>query len=373
MKILHIACTAPPETGGTGQSAFEIVRRLRLRGMDARLIAPTLRKSYDEKDEPWVVRLPSFIRWGNAAALSGLDSYMAESDVIHLHYPFFGTAEAVAQYCLWHRKVLVMTFHMDACAPFPLNAVFGAYRIFAQPAIIRSCARIFVSSKDYTEHSSLGGFFAAHSERFVELPFGVDRKRFSPGADARASFGIPADRKTIGFTASLDHAHRFKGLPELLRATSRIPDAHLLIVGDGDQRRIYEALASQLKISDRCHFVGRLPYERLADAYRSMDVFAFPSTGRAEAFGLVAAEAAACGIPTVASDLPGVRTVVRHDETGLLVPPRDVTKLADALRSILSDRVTHDRLARHAAISSARFDWDKHVDRLIEEYRKFIR
>lgn len=373
MKILHVSCTAPPETGGMGQSAFEIVRHLRLRGMDVRLIAPTLRKPTDEKAEPWLIRLPSFIRWGNAAALSGLEPYMAESDIIHLHYPFFGTAEAVAQYCLWHRKVLVMTFHMDASAPFPLNAIFGAYRLLAQPAVIRSCARIFVSSKDYAEHSSLGGFFAAHPDRFVELPFGVDRKLFSPGSDARVSFGVPTDKKTVGFVAGLDHAHRFKGLPELLRAMKKIPDAHLLIVGEGDQQRIYEALASQLKISERCHFLGRLPLERLPEAFRSMDVFAFPSTGKAEAFGLVAAEASACGIPTVASNLPGVRTVVRDDETGLLVPPRDVAKLTEALQSILNDRAKHDHLARHAAISSARFDWDKHVDRLIEEYRKFIR
>jgi len=373
MKILHISCTAPPETGGTGQSAFEIVRRLRLRGMDARLIAPTPRRSYGEKDESWVIRLPSFIRVWGAAALSGLEPYMAESDVIHLHYPFFGTAEAVAQYCLWHHKVLVMTFHMDASAPFPLNVIFGGYRLFVQPAIIRSCARIFVSSKDYAEHSSLGGFFAAHAERFVELPFGVDRNRFSPGADARESFGIPSKSKTIGFLGALDHEHRFKGVPELLRAMVSIPEAHLLIVGEGDQRRIYEALAAQLKIAERCHFTGRLPMERLADAYRSMDVFAFPSTGKSEAFGLVAAEAAACGIPAVASDLPGVRTVVRHNETGLLVPPGDVVKLTDALRAILNDRAYHDRLARHAAISSARFDWDKHVERLIEEYRKFVR
>ncbi|MFA5129350.1 MAG: glycosyltransferase family 4 protein [Patescibacteria group bacterium] len=370
MKIVHISCVAPPDSGGIGQSAYEIVRHLRLRGMDAQLVAPVRRTSDTVKDEPWVVRLPSMIRWGNAAALSGIDPLMAQADIVHLHYPFFGTAEAVAQYCIWHRKPLVMTFHMDASAPFPLGLIFGAYRIFAQTAIIRACKKIFVSSKDYAEHSSLGGFFAMHPERFVELPFGVDHAMFKIGPDVRTQFDIPADAKTIGFVGALDHAHRFKGLPELLRVTSRIPDAHLLIVGDGDQRRVYEAQANQIGVMPRCHFLGRVDQDTLANAYRSMDVFAFPSTGRAEAFGLVAAEAAACGAPCVASDLFGVRTVVKHDETGLLVPPRDEKRLQDALTSILRDRALRDRLSRHAAISASRFDWDRHAGRLVEEYRK---
>jgi glycosyltransferase involved in cell wall biosynthesis len=102
-----------------------------------------------------------------------------------------------------------------------------------------------------------------------------------------------------------------------------------------------------------------------------MDVFAFPSTGGAEAFGLVAVEAMACGVPVVASYLPGVRTVVKDRETGLLVPPADVAALQDALLTLINDqglRVSYGRAAQEYARDH--FDWDRHVDRLVEEYEK---
>lgn len=371
MNILHISCVAPPQTGGTGQAAYEIVRRLRDRGHEARLVAPQRKDAGGEPDPDWVIRLPSLIRWGNAAALIGVERMMREADVVHLHYPFFGTAEAVAQFCLLHRKPLMMTFHMDATAPFPLGLVFSAYRLAAQPAILRACRRIFVSSFDYADHSSLRGFKAARPDIFVELPFGVDQHLFTIGNDERTAFGIPEGAFVVGFAAAMDHAHRFKGIEELLAAVSGLSEhVHLLLIGEGDRRRIYEARAKEIGIHDRTHFVGRLSRQDLARAYRSMDVFAFPSTNTAEAFGLVAAEAMACGTPVIASDLPGVRTVVRNGETGLLIPPRDVKGLATAISSLMSDSTLRYRLRDQASVYARdRFDWDRHVDTLVGNYQ----
>jgi len=371
MRILHLSCVAPPQTGGTGQAAFEIVRRLGNRGEQAMLVAPVIRgKKSAEPDAPFVKRLPTLLRWGNAAVLKEIEPLLKETDVIHLHYPFYGTAERVAEYSLWHRKPLVMTFHMDSKAPPPLGIIFDLYRFFAQPAVLRACKKIFVSSFDYADASSVARFKREHPDRFVELPFGVDGKWFHPGADERTRFGIPADAKVIGFVGVMDHAHRFKGVDELLQAASNL-DAHLLLVGEGDQRRIFEARAKELGIAERCHFLGRASHDDLAGAYRSMDVFAFPSTNAAEAFGLVAVEAQACGVPVIASNLPGVRTVVRDGETGILVPPKDVDALRAALAKVLGDQSLRSRLSagalRHA---SERYNWDHHVDRLMETYQE---
>jgi len=372
MRLLHLSCVAPPQLGGTGRVAFEIVKRLVAQGEDATLIAPQPKAAFTEPDAPFVKRLPAFPRWGNAAALQGLQPYLAEADVIHLHYPFYGTAEQVAQYCLWHRKPLVMTFHMDAKSSGILGLTFALYRIFAQPAVLRACKKIFVSSFDYADASSVASFKAAHPDRFVELPLGVDHERFVPGEGDRARFGIPAEAKVVGFAGAMDHAHRFKGVLELLAAVRSLPaQTHVLLVGEGDRRRLYEAKAKELGIAERCHFAGHVPQDDLPSAYRSMDVFAFPSTNGAEAFGLVAAEAMACGVPVVASDLPGVRTVVRNGETGLLVPPKDVNALRSALAKLLED----DPLRREYGIAAhrlaaERFDWNRHVDGLMEAYRE---
>jgi glycosyltransferase involved in cell wall biosynthesis len=233
--------------------------------------------------------------------------------------------------------------------------------------------RVFVSSLDYASHSSMTGFAKAHANRVIENPFGVD-PIFAPGAGDKKRFGIPEEAFVVGFTASMDHAHRFKGIEVLLKAMTMLPDdVHVLFVGNGDRRRVYESWAKDRKIGKRCHFVGWLPRPDLPVAYRSMDVFAFPSTGKAEAFGLVAAEALTSGVPVIASDLPGVRTVVRKDETGLLIPMRDAHALAASIMRLKENtdlrKQFSDRAANDARI---RFNWNRHTDVLLKAYKRLI-
>ena len=369
MKILHIACIAPPDTGGIGQSASEMVKRLRARGEEATLVAPKRRSKQGEPDDaPYIKRLPAPLRWGNAAVLTGLHSLIRAHDVIHLHYPFFGTAEAVAQDCLALKKPLITTFHMDATAPGLAGMAFESYRTIVQPAVLRASRRVIVSSLDYAAHSSLRRFTQTFGDRVIELPFGVS-EQFTPGDKriARAAFNLPTDTQIIGFVGGMDKAHSFKGISFLLEALKEIPSAHLLLVGDGGERGHFKAQAKDLGVMDRCHFVGRLPPEKLVSAYRAMDVLAFPSTSAAEAFGLVVVEALACSTPVVASNLPGVRAVV--GESGLLVPPKDATALADALKKVLGDTDLRQRLiASSQARVQLRFNWNRHVDGLVDLY-----
>lgn len=373
MHILHISCIAPPDLGGMGQVAYENVRSLREQGEDAVLIAPKRRVSNDQPDEPWITRLPSLLRWGNAAMLKELDPLIKKADVVHLHYPFFGTAEAVVQSCLIYRKPLFTTFHMDATASFPFGIVSTLFRILSQPAILLASQRVFVSSMDYAKHSSISGFIKSHPDRVIENSFGVD-PIFSAGTGEKKRFGIPENAFVVGFTASMDHAHRFKGIEILLESMTKLPDSvHALLVGDGDRRRIYESWAKDRGISERCHFVGRLPREILPIAYRTMDVFAFPSTGKAEAFGLVAAEALMSGVPTIASDLAGVRTVVRDGETGLMIPPKDVNALASTVERLRENSTLRMQMADRAAKDARiRFNWTHHADVLMKAYKRLI-
>lgn len=373
MHILHISCIAPPDLGGMGQVAYENVRSLREQGEDAVLISPKRRITSDQLDESWIVRLPALLRWGNGAMLKGLDPLIKKADIVHLHYPFFGTAEAVVQSCLICRKPLFTTFHMDATASFPFGIVSSFFRILSQPAILLASQRVFVSSMDYATHSSMSGFIKSHPDRVIENSFGVD-SIFSSGLGDKKQFNIPEDAFVVGFTASMDHMHRFKGIENLLEAMTKLPEnVHALLVGDGDRRRIYESWAKERGISDRCHFVGRLPREVLPVAYRTMDVFAFPSTGHAEAFGLVAAEALMSGVPVIASDLAGVRTVVRNGETGFIIPPKDVNALVSSINRLRENVELRKRFADRAAVDARiRFNWAHHADVLMKAYKRLI-
>jgi len=371
MRIIHFSCVAPPKIGGIGQVAEREVVGLRSRGIDARLVAPEPAVKYAQVAErSFVTCVKPWLRIGNGSILPNVKELIKGADLVHLHYPFFGTAEILLSGMI-PTPPIVVTFHMDAAVEGWKGWAVRAHRLLIQPWLLRRAAKLIVSSFDYAKATSARRTLAAHPERFVELPFGVDTDFFSPGPPVRARFAVPDGSPIVLFVGGLDRAHAFKGVPELLRAFAMLnPSAHLLIVGDGDLRPRYEAMASLLNILSRVHFLGRVDDETLRDAYRSADVLAFPSTSKAEAFGLVAVEAQACGLPVVASNLPGVRTVIKQNETGILVTPKDVGSLTAGLRQLLTDEPLRRRMAEHAPVwIQERFSWDRHLDGLMEVYR----
>src|SRR5690606_11562733 len=106
----------------------------------------------------------------------------------------------------------------------------------------------------------------------------------------------------------------------------------------------YERRAKELGLGDRVVFAGGVSDAELAGLHRLSDVFAFPSIDRSEAFGIAALEAASSGNPVVASDLDGVRTIVRNGDTGYLVRPGSVSALASRLADLFADGGARKRL-----------------------------
>src|SRR5262249_42463193 len=162
---------------------------------------------------------------------------------------------------------------------------------------------------------------------------GVDACYFSPAeptSDIRFRHAIPLHAKVLLFVAALDRAHHFKGLNILLQALHALP-AHvrLLVLGDGDLRQTYERQATLLGLAERVIFAGAIDHKETPPFFRSADLTVLPSSPP-ESFGLVLIESLACGTPVVASDIPGVRTVVSHGVDGLLVKPNNPTALAQA-------------------------------------------
>lgn len=165
-------------------------------------------------------------------------------------------------------------------------------------------------------------------------------------ADARAGGGR-RDPLVLS-VATLDQARRYKGVDTLLRAWSRVrehvPDAELLVVGDGDDRPRLEGIAEGHGIEGSVTFAGRVTDEQLARAYRDAALFALPGRARlgpdakGEGFGLVFIEAAAAGLPVVAGRAGGATEAVRDGRTGLLVDPRDHGEVATGIVRLLTDR-----------------------------------
>lgn len=204
----------------------------------------------------------------------------------------------------------------------------------------------------------------------TELPNGVDVQRFSPGSpDERlaGALGV-AGRKIVLFVGALDRPHYFKGVDRLLEATRLMDrdDLFLIVAGSGEMREEYRRKAEALGLSDRVAFPGYVPDEQLADYYRLADVTVLPSVTSGEAFGLVLLESLACATPVIASNLPGVRTVVADGVDGYLVTPGDVGDLASKLDRILTlpaaERLAMGQAGRRKV--EARYSWERIGDLL---------
>jgi glycosyltransferase involved in cell wall biosynthesis len=375
MRIAHVTPTYPPYRGGMGGVVFEYTERLRARGHDAHVFTPRYRAV--DGDPPYVHRLPALVSVGNAAVTPALVRHLADFDIVHLHYPFFGGAEPVAlAQAAGRTGALVLSYYMDATANGVRGLIFRIHRKLVFPRIVRRAARVLVSSRDYAEHSALasvrGGF-----DRLEVHPYGVDLDRFSPGAEPglRTTLGIDAHTPVVLFVGGLDRAHDFKGLPVLLAALASVPETscHLVIVGDGADRTRYQGLADSHGIQNRVHFAGDVADADLPRYYRLAALHVLPSTAAAEAFGLVTIEAAASGVPSVVSGLPGVRTAVVAGETGAIVPAGHAPALASALRDLIQSPELCQQMGRAARLRAEReYAWDPLIERLGRTYRQVI-
>lgn len=167
-----------------------------------------------------------------------------------------------------------------------------------------------------------------------------------------------------------------KGLDTLFRALRVLldqgRDVRLTMVGDGLLRGALERQAAALGITDRVVFAGFTPPPSLAAFYREADLLVLPSLY--EAWGIVLAEAAFCGLPAVASRVGGIPEVVREGQTGLLVPPGDVQALAAAVASLLGDPARAHRMGRRAwHLAREQFSSDRILDMWADIWRRAAR
>jgi glycosyltransferase involved in cell wall biosynthesis len=167
---------------------------------------------------------------------------------------------------------------------------------------------------------------------------GVDTERFCPGeSGVRARLGIAHDAIVLGFVGRLT---RDKGVPELMRAFDVVlrqaPQTWLLLVGwfDAAEDALEKRWRDQIGNHPRVKHVGYVPDP--VEYYRAMDALILPT--HREGFPNVALEAAACGLPVIATESTGAKDAVISEVTGLLVPPRLPEAIAEAALSLMNDR-----------------------------------
>ncbi len=189
-------------------------------------------------------------------------------------------------------------------------------------------------------------------EQIAVIPNGVDMAQF---CFSEAAASVPCH---VGFLGRLDSVKRIGDLIDA--AVILKSEIHVDIFGDGPERAKLERQIIRLGLSDRVILHGAAA--RPQDALECMSILVLPS--EAEGFGLVLIEAMAAGIPVVATNAPGIRDVVVHDRTGLLVPIADPPAIARAIRRLVDDESLRYRLIAAARRDvEMRFSWPAIISR----------
>jgi glycosyltransferase involved in cell wall biosynthesis len=189
------------------------------------------------------------------------------------------------------------------------------------------------------------------------IPNGIDPEVFRPGPPARERFGLPTDAPIVLMVSALVESKR---VLEGMRAVASIPDAVLVVAGDGPLRHEFDALGAEL-MPGRHHRLT-LPAEEMPDLYRSADVMVHPTLF--ESFGNVYLEAMAVGLPVVAHDSVVTRWIL--GDAARLVDTTDERTLADAVCSAIKDG-PDEALAATTAVAE-RFAWST----VAGQYRDFL-
>jgi glycosyltransferase involved in cell wall biosynthesis len=192
---------------------------------------------------------------------------------------------------------------------------------------------------------------------------GVDVSRFEPAQTGSAAAKTGQRVLRVGTLRRLVPRQGVDVLIEAWRTAQLGEIAELVIGGSGAERERLEELA---RGDESVTFLGRVDDDRLVEFYQSCDVFVLPTTS-GEGFGLVAAEALACGVPVVATDEGGAREVVRDGVDGVHVRAKDPESIALGIRRLLNDN--EERLRMAEAARSRTLSWEERCGELFDVLR----
>lgn len=294
-------------------------------------------------------------------------------DLIHANYWLSGVAGHRAKHEL--DVPLVSTFHTLARVKAEHGDEEPGDRMEEEDRIIGCSDLVLANSVE--ERSQLMRLHHMSPDRIELVPPGVEHAFFAPGKRDGARHALGLDRETP-LLLFVGRIQPLKGLDVAVGAlaASAHTDAELAVVGgpsgpEGREElaRVIE-LADRLGVRQRIRFVEPQPHHLLTTWYRAADLVVMPS--RSESFGLVALEAAACGIPVVASAVGGLRTLVGHRRTGLLVGERRPEAFATAIDEILGDPALAARFGVEAARLASGYTWASAAVRLQGIYRDLV-
>ena len=373
-KLLIVAPYFPPHSGGLEKYAFEISKHLK-RDYQWKIVVITSgeRRGKDMKEEYHdltVYRLSYSFKLSNSPIGIGWFSKVRNIIkienplIINIHTPVPGIGDIAALFT--NGKPLVVTYHAGSMHKEKiLSDIFiWVYEHIFMHFLLEKAASIICAS-DFVRFN----FLKLYSKKSITITPGTDIKLFIPNPSKKNK------RPTILFVGGLGKAEQHKDLQTLLEAIKIVQDSihdiSLMVVGDGDMRKEYEAYVAQLKIKKSVQFTGKLFGKQLVEAYQQAHVFVLPSTN--ESFGLVLIEAMACKVPVIGTDIGGIPEIIENNKNGIIIPPKNPIALAESIRNILCDKNFSLRIAENGYTKVIDcFQWTKKARETDSVFQKII-
>ena len=257
------------------------------------------------------------------------------ADIVHHHLP--NPLSTVSQLTAGTGdSTVIATYHSDIVRQ---AAALKVYRPVLDRFLDR-VDRILVTSEHLLDHSAI---LEPYENKCSIVPLSVDLDAID--VENPPELDIHTTGPVVLFVGRLNY---YKGVEYLVDAMEEV-EATLLVAGDGESRSALKQRARERGVDDQIQFLGYVSDTKLASAYRAADLFALPSVEPSEAFGIVQLEAMARKLPVVNTSLPtGVPWVSQDGETGLTVPPRDATALAEAINTLLENDERRRRYGEQA-------------------------
>jgi len=368
---MNVGIVCYPTIGGSGAVATALGRQLARRGHSVHLIShrlPFRLGDFDEDVTFHAVDVSSFGLFDHPPQDLALAAKMAEVardhslDLFHVHYAIPNAiAGFLAREMLGGRTPkLVTTLHGTDVTLVGQDRSFGELTRFG---IERSDGVTAVS--EFLRRMMVEEFDARHPIEVI--PNFVDLSLHCPSRAYKGSetFVAPGE-KILVHVSNFRPVERVLDVIRILERVNREVPTRLLMLGDGPERAAAQALARRLGVPDRVRFLGQ--HEGAEEITAMAHVFLLPS--ELESFGLSALEAMACGLPVIGTDAGGLPEVVKHTETGFLLPVGDVEGMAARTLEILKDEERRHEMGQAGRRRAACLFG---ADRVVTQYEDFYK
>lgn len=335
MNICHLINSYPLPSGGMQTYCYDLADVQSRHGHDVKVYVSGIISSSAVNKRFHIKSFKPVFNFGKATVSPTLVSALLKEkcDIFHIHLPFpfgFETALAIAKL----RKIpLVVTYHCevyDYQNSIMKGFIMNIYNVINR-FLIRYVNWVIFTTEDYSK------LFNFSKSKTSIIPIGVDTRRFRAlnRINSRKYLKLPEKKFIVIFVGNLDvHNYYKKGVEYLLNAVplikKNIPNIFIDLVGKTDAVSLdmINHICRKKNISDIVRVSGYASEKELPQHYSASNVLVLPSVSKLEAFGIVLLEAMASGIPVIASDIPGVRSVVNITKNGYLIKPYSSTSIA---------------------------------------------